>query len=55
MAGITIRELTPEDLWRVSELMSYDDLRPEGVLAPGTRYWGAFTDGVLAGMIGCEY
>jgi len=56
MDDIMIRELTPEDLGRVNALMSCDNsLRPEGILATGARYWGAFGEDGLVGMIGCEY
>jgi N-acetylglutamate synthase-like GNAT family acetyltransferase len=55
MVDIIIRELTAEDLGHVNDLLSSGNLRPEGILAPGTRCWGAFGDDGLAGMIGCEY
>ena len=54
MAGSIIRELTAEDLGHVNRLLSPGGLRREGILAPWTRYWGAFGDDGLAGMIGCE-
>ena len=40
---------------QVSALIETDELRPEDILAEGTRYWGAFLHDQLVGMIGCEY
>ena len=39
----------------VLTLIATDDLRPEDILAEGTRYWGAFLYDELIGVIGCEY
>jgi GNAT superfamily N-acetyltransferase len=35
-------------------LLAADDLRPEGILAPGSHYWGAFDGSSLVGMMGIE-
>jgi N-acetylglutamate synthase-like GNAT family acetyltransferase len=37
------------------KLIATDHLRPEGILENGTKYWGAFVNGELIGLIGCEY
>lgn len=39
----------------VMSLIATSDLRPEDILAEGTRYWGAFAHHTLVGVIGCEY
>ena len=35
-------------------LLANDDLRPEGILAQDSRYWGAYVDETLVGMLGIE-
>jgi GNAT superfamily N-acetyltransferase len=50
-----IIELTPAHKPEALALIATDDLRPEGILAEGTRYWGAFSEYKLVGIIGCEY
>lgn len=50
-----VRELEACDKPSVLELLATDHLRLEGILEEGTRYWGAFSDGRLIGVIGCEY
>jgi N-acetylglutamate synthase-like GNAT family acetyltransferase len=51
-----IKELKADDKQSVLKLLSAEDeLRTEDILAKGTRYWGAYSDGALIGVIGCEY
>lgn len=50
-----IIELSPKHKPDVLALIATDDLRPEDILAKGTRYWGAVSDDSLIGVIGCEY
>ena len=52
---IDIIALTEKHKPDVLALIATDDLRPEDILAEGTRYWGAFLHDELIGMIGCEY
>lgn len=50
-----IVELSKNYRQQVLDLIATDHLRPEGILDEGTRYWGAFCENELAGVIGCEY
>lgn len=50
-----ICELEACDKPSVLDLLATDHLRPESILEEGTRYWGAFFDEKLIGVIGCEY
>ncbi len=52
---IKIRQLMEYDKPLVMELIATHDLRPEGILERGTKYWGAFKNDKLVGVIGCEY
>ena len=52
---LVIKELSLSDKTLVLELISKSDLRTEGILAVNTRYWGAFMNNALIGVIGCEY
>ncbi len=52
---IKIRQLMEYDKPLVMELNATDDLRPEGILERGTKYWGAFENDKLVGVIGCEH
>jgi|AGTN01.3.fsa_nt_gi N-acetylglutamate synthase and related acetyltransferases len=50
-----IIELTADQKPRVLALIATSDLRPEDILAEGTRYWGALAHDTLVGVVGCEY
>lgn len=50
-----IIELTHRHKAEALALIATDDLRPEDILAEGTRYWGAFSQDKLAGIIGSEF
>ncbi|MEA4908727.1 MAG: GNAT family N-acetyltransferase [Chloroflexi bacterium] len=54
-AVITLREMNAIDLPAIYHLLAGEELRTEGILVTGTRYWGAFVEDQLVGMIGCEY
>ena len=49
-----IREATPIDIHEIRNLLRKHDLRTEGVLEPGTRYWVALNDEGIVGAIGLE-
>lgn len=51
---IIIRQLKKSDKQLVLDLIAADNLRPEGILEKGTRYWGAFVEDRLVGIIGLE-
>jgi N-acetylglutamate synthase-like GNAT family acetyltransferase len=51
---VTCREATDGDLQEIAELLQRNDLRPEGILDPGTKYWVVQKDGRLIGSIGIE-
>ena len=52
---IEIKQLTESDKAIVLELIATDHLRHEGILDKGTKYWGAFDNNQLVGVIGCEF
>ena len=52
---VEIRQLKEGGKTFVLNFIAGNHLRPEGILEKGTRYWGAFVDNRLAGVIGCEY
>ena len=49
-----IREANPDDIQEIRNLLRKHDLRTEGVLKPGTRYWVALNDEGIVGAIGLE-
>lgn len=49
-----IKQLDESFKPKVLELIAEDALRPEGILEKDSKYWGAFWEEELIGVIGCE-
>jgi type IV secretory pathway protease TraF len=52
---ISFRRLSACDKAEALALVAAGGLRPEYILDADSRYWGAFADQQLVGLIGCEY
>ena len=55
MSAIEFRQVEASERQLALNFIATDHLRPEGILESGTKYWGAFENGKLIGLIGCEY
>ncbi len=51
---LTLRCLDEADRPQMFALLATDHLRPEGILAQNTRYWGVLDGPALVGMMGVE-
>ncbi len=51
---VAIRQLSEFERPLALNLIVTDHLRPEGILEPDTKYWGAFLSNMLIGLIGLE-
>jgi N-acetylglutamate synthase-like GNAT family acetyltransferase len=51
---VIYREAKPDDLLQIRELLRRNDLRPDGILEPRTKYWVVEERGSLIGAIGLE-